>query len=98
MRINFNNPEEAMCVSDLRRGQWGRVLRIPDENLRVQLLRFGIHDGARVCCHARLPFGPVVLRYGGQEIALGREVARGIEIQTDVGKDGSSGCVREKAA
>jgi len=83
MILNLNNAEEEMCLSDLRRGEWARVLNIPDDTLRVQLLRFGIHDGSRVRCHARLPFGPVVLRYGGQEIALGREVARSIEIQSD---------------
>jgi Fe2+ transport system protein FeoA len=72
-----------MCLSELRRGEWARVLRVGDDALRIQLLRFGIHDGCRVRCHARLPFGPVVLRYGGQEVALGREVARGIEVQSE---------------
>ncbi len=69
-----------MCLSDLRRGQWARVEKISDDALRVQLLRFGITPGSRVCCHARLPFGPVVVKYGGQEIAVGRQVARGIEV------------------
>jgi len=81
-----------MCLSDLKRGEWGRVVRIEDEKLRVQLLRFGIHGGCRVRCHARLPFGPVVVRYGGQEIALGREVARGIEIQSDRLPAGAAAC------
>lgn len=74
-----------MCLSDLRRGEWARVVGIPDENLRVQLLRFGISDGCRVCCHAKLPFGPVVLRYGGQEIAMGRQVARTIQVEGEAG-------------
>jgi len=72
-----------MSVSELRRGEWARVVRIPDESLRVQLLRFGIHDGSRVQCHARLPLGPVVLKSGGQEIALGRQVARCIEVESE---------------
>lgn len=72
-----------MSVSELRRGDWARVIRIPDEALRVQLLRFGIHAGSRVQCHVRLPLGPVVLKSGGQEIALGRQVARSIEVECE---------------
>lgn len=69
-----------MSLSDLRRGQFATVVNIPEESLRMQLLRFGISAGSRIRCHDRLPLGPVVLRYGGQEIALGRELARSIEI------------------
>ncbi len=69
-----------MCLSELKRGQTARVDNIADEHLRVQLLRFGIAAGCQVCCHARLWAGPVVLRYGGQEIALGREVAQQIQV------------------
>ncbi len=70
-----------MCLSELHRGQSATVTHIPDETLRAQLLRFGIAAGSRVICHAKLPFGPVVLRFGGQEIALGRELAEQIKIQ-----------------
>ncbi|PLX82312.1 MAG: ferrous iron transport protein A [Desulfuromonas sp.] len=69
-----------MCLSDLRRGQAATVADISDETLRVQLLRFGITAGCRVHCHTKLPLGPVVLRYGGQEIALGREIARQVQV------------------
>lgn len=69
-----------MCLSELRRGQKANVTEIADETLRVQLLRFGITQGCQVQCHTNLPFGPVVLRYGGQEIAIGREIAGQISI------------------
>jgi len=69
-----------MSLSELRRGQTATVGNIPAEELRVQLLRFGIAAGSQVSCHTNIPFGPVVLKYGGQEIALGRELARQIEI------------------
>ncbi len=69
-----------MCLSEMRRGQTATVTHIPDESLRTQLLRFGIATGSRVLCHAKLPFGPVVLRFGGQEIALGRDLAQQIKI------------------
>jgi Fe2+ transport system protein FeoA len=69
-----------MCLSDLRRGQYATVTHIPDDSLRMQLLRFGITAGCKVRCHTKLPFGPVVLKYGGQEIAVGRRVARRVGI------------------
>ena len=69
-----------MSISDLRRGQTATVTYISEEPLRVQLLRFGITSGCQVSCHTNIPFGPVVLKFGGQEIALGREIARQIEI------------------
>lgn len=76
-----------MSLSDLRRGESATVKGIADEGLRMQLLRFGITAGCRVRCHARLPFGPVVLRYGGQEIAVGREVARRVAVEARAGRE-----------
>ncbi len=64
-----------MSLYELRRGQSATITNVPDENLRIQLLRFGIISGTQVRCHCKLPFGPVVLKYAGQEIALGREIA-----------------------
>lgn len=84
------NKERLMCLSDLRKGQSATVTNIPDDSLRIQLLRFGITAGCRVRCHTRLPFGPVVLKYGGQEIAVGREVARKVRISPT----GNSSAVR----
>lgn len=69
-----------MSLSELKRGDSATVVGIPDEGLRMQLLRFGITAGCRVQCHAKLPFGPVVVRYGGQEIAVGREVAKSVSV------------------
>ena len=70
-----------MCLSELKRGREARVNRIEDAGLRTQLLRFGIASGSLVRCLNRIPFGPIVLRYGGQELALGRDIARRIEIE-----------------
>ena len=70
-----------MSLCDLRHGQSATIDTIADDNLRVQLMRFGITSGTEVRCHCKLPFGPVVLKYGVQEIALGREIARQVTIQ-----------------
>ena len=73
-----------MSLTDLRRGQWAEVEQIVDDGLRLQLLRFGITPGCRVRCHTRIPLGPVVMQYGGQEIAIGHRAARSVQVlQTD---------------
>lgn len=69
-----------MSLNDLRRGQTATIAAITDEMLRVQMLRFGLSQGTLVRCHVHIPFGPVVLQYGGQEIALGRDIARSIPV------------------
>jgi len=70
-----------MCLNELKPGREARVNHIADAELRTQLLRFGIANGSQVRCLNRIPFGPIVLRYGGQELALGRGIARRIEIE-----------------
>lgn len=72
-----------MSLTDLRRGQWAEVDQIADDGLRLQLLRFGITPGCRVRCHTRVPLGPVVVQYGGQEIAVGRRAARSVRVSRE---------------
>lgn len=70
-----------MSLVELKKGQMATVLEVPQGEIRHQLLRFGIAPGCRLCCHARLPLGPVVVRFGGQEIALGREIAKQVKVR-----------------
>ena len=65
----------------LSRGQHCRVLGIDDDSARGQAIRFGMGEGAKVSCITKLPAGPVVLRSGRQEIAVGRQLARRIRIE-----------------
>jgi len=69
-----------MSLSELQPGQSATIGKIDADDLRIQLLRFGIASGTRVTCHTRLPLGPVVVRFQGQEIAVGHTLARQIEI------------------
>lgn len=70
-----------MSLSELRHGQKARISNIPDNDLRTQLLRFGVTTGSEIHCHCRLPFGPVVIRFAGQEIALGRSLANQVFVE-----------------
>lgn len=69
-----------MSLTDLRRGQWADVDQIADDGLRLQFLRFGITPGCRVRCHTRIPLGPIVVQYAGQEIAVGHQAASSVRV------------------
>jgi ferrous iron transport protein A len=62
-------------------GCCGRIVSLPPGATRTWALRFGLAEGAGVCCTVRLPQGPVVIRRGQQEIAIGRDLARGIAVE-----------------
>lgn len=70
-----------MTLDMVRRGDSVRILRIQDPQVRVQAIRFGIGEGADVRCAENFPAGPVVLRRGRQEIALGRSIAKAITVE-----------------
>lgn len=65
----------------MRRGECCRVLGIDDDRARGQAIRFGMGEGATLSCITKLPAGPIVLRSGRQEIAVGRQLARRIRIE-----------------
>jgi len=73
--------QSAACTLDLaRRGDRLVVLGVDDERARMHAVRFGMGEGACVSCVTVLPAGPVVLRSGRQEIAVGRELAKRIRV------------------
>lgn len=69
-----------MCLCDLKKGQKATVVEVPEGELKHKLLRFGFAPGMKVRCHARIPMGPVIVRFGGQELALGRDIAKKVKI------------------
>lgn len=76
----------ARCtLADARAGERFVVTSVNDEHARVTALRFGMAEGACVDCITRIPAGPIVLKSGRQEIAVGRELARriGVRAATD---------------
>jgi Fe2+ transport system protein FeoA len=57
------------------------VFRIKDSELRSRSMVFGLREGKRITCQNVIPAGPVVIRMNRQELALGRELARAIEVE-----------------
>lgn len=64
-----------MTLDKARRGQKIRIIYLPDDLIRSQVIRFGICEGTVVTCREVLPSGPVVISRNRQEIAIGRNLA-----------------------
>ena len=72
-----NDPTET-TLDRAHRGDEMVVMSVDDEHARVTAIRFGISQGAKVTCVTRIPAGPIVLKSGRQEIAVGRNLAKRI--------------------
>lgn len=79
---------QEWTLAGLRPGQHAIIEAIEDTMARAQAIRFGMGAGASVSCVTIVPGGPVVLRSGRQEIAVGRGLARRIRIQEAGACDG----------
>ncbi|MHB1000921.1 MAG: FeoA family protein [Armatimonadota bacterium] len=69
-----------MTLDQVKKGSEFKIVSIPDDGSRSQLIRMGIGEGTIAVCHEKLPMGPVVLRCKRQEIAIGRQLAQGITV------------------
>ncbi|MBI3591133.1 MAG: ferrous iron transport protein A [Candidatus Melainabacteria bacterium] len=58
-----------------------QVVSISNEKLLEDALRFGIESGEEVKIVNKLPGGPIVIQKNEQQIAIGRELARAIEVR-----------------
>ena len=70
-----------MTLDRVKRGQVVRIISLPDEMIRAQATRFGIPEGTLVTCREVIPMGPVVIARNRQEIAIGRSLARRINVE-----------------
>lgn len=81
---------EAFTLDGVKPGQYVEIVDVDDEIARLQAIRLGITQGAVVRCVAKIPAGPIVLKYGMQEIAIGRRLACRIECAPEErGRNGS---------
>lgn len=73
-------PSPSISLDQARQGDRLLIQAIPDAQVRVQVVRFGLSIGSVVTCQSVMPGGPVILRRGFQEIAIGRDLARTIQV------------------
>lgn len=76
--------EDVSTLAGLRPGARAVIEDIECPRARAQALRLGMGEGATVSCITSIPAGPVVLRSGRQEVAVGRGLARRIRIRGEV--------------
>jgi Fe2+ transport system protein FeoA len=71
-----------LCSLDcIRKGERIEIVSVDDQHARVQALRFGMAEGACVECVTKIPAGPLVIKSGRQEIAVGRALAKRINVR-----------------
>ena len=80
-RARTARQETFDALAFLVRGEHAIISEIPDARARAQAVRFGMGAGAPVQCVSTLPGGPIIVRSGRQEIAIGRGLARRIRIE-----------------
>jgi len=67
-------------LSSLSKGESARIVQLPNGDLRPQLIRLGLMEGAVVNCLERLPGGTLILGHHRQEFALSTELADSINV------------------
>ena len=70
--------ENKSTLFDTKAGFNLTIYSLPDGEIKLQLIRLGISEGAQVDCLQRLPGGTIVLQKNHQEIAIGRDLAKRI--------------------
>lgn len=68
-----------MRLDEVKCGQSVRISAVEDAAVRLKLMRLGIAEGTLAVC-AQKVFGTVIVACGGQQIAVGRSVARRVRV------------------
>lgn len=75
---SYNIP---MNLESAPKKQLLEVISISQEKLSEDAMRFGIEAGECVQIVNKLPGGPIVIQRNQQQIAIGRELAKAIEVK-----------------
>lgn len=72
---------KTKTLDRIKKGHACTIKRIPAGEIKAQAIRFNLIEGNVAVCQEIIPAGPIVLRIGRQEIALGRNLAQQIEVE-----------------
>lgn len=70
----------ALTLDKALKGHSLTISKLPNGDIKSQLIRLGITEGITLSCIEKLPGGTIVVRSNRQEIALGSALAKSIEI------------------
>jgi Fe2+ transport system protein FeoA len=71
----------CITLANARNSLAYRIVSIGGRNCREQMLRMGLSEGCKVECITNLYRGPVILRCGRTDIAIGRGMAERIMVE-----------------
>ncbi|WP_373531027.1 ferrous iron transport protein A [Vampirovibrio sp.] len=71
----------SFTLEQAKVGQKLLIKAILDDETATIAMRLGVSAGELITVASKIPGGPVVIRQGGMEIALGRDLCRGIEVE-----------------
>ncbi|MCE3235243.1 MAG: feoA [Vampirovibrio sp.] len=71
----------SMTLDQAKVGDILLIIRIVNPETATIAMRLGVSEGETLHLASKVPGGPVVIRRGAVEIALGRELCRGIEVE-----------------
>ncbi len=71
----------SFTLEQAKVGDTLRVKRIADAEVATNAVRLGVSEGELLMVASKIPGGPVVIRRGVVEIALGRDLCKEIEVE-----------------
>ena len=69
-----------MTLSNANSGDNIEIKSIYDPIVRAQAIRLGIYEGAKLTCSEKIINGPIILQNRLQELAIGYNLSKNIEI------------------
>jgi ferrous iron transport protein A len=73
--------DDQMTLADANDGQWLVVSGTSDDDVMWQALRFGIGVGSVIQVQQNIPHGPVIVSKKHVEIAIGRQLAKSVNVK-----------------
>jgi len=69
-----------MTLDKIKKGQEVIIKKIKKSDGKRFAYRFGLNEGCKVKCIGKINNGPIIIRKNNQEIAIGNNIAKEIEI------------------
>lgn len=72
---------DVKTLDKLLKGDRFSIVDVLDDEVRCQLVRFGVEPGQPLYCDYVLPGGPIIVKRGRQQIAIGRSLAERVRVE-----------------
>lgn len=76
-----NSGHTSLTLAQAKPGKTYRIVRVEGQRCRENLMRMGLAGGSLVKCSISISHGPVVVRHGRSDIAVGNGMAQHIVVE-----------------